>query len=76
MKRLYYYISAISVLVLGISGSVSAMIKFDVSATSGKVTETVSEWGGKAKKMMDENYTAWVKAYESFYGKPLVYGEK
>lgn len=57
MKRLYYYISAISVLVLGISGSVSAMIKFDVSATSGKVTETVSEWGGKAKKMMDENAT-------------------
>ena len=57
MKRLYYYISAISVLVLGISGSVSAQIKFDVSATSGKVTETVSEWGGKAKKMMDENAT-------------------
>ena len=28
------------------------------------------------KKMMNENYTAWVKAYESFYGKPLVYGEK
>lgn len=57
MKRLYYYISAISVLLCGISGSVSAMIKFDVSATSGKVTETVSEWGGKAKKMMDENAT-------------------
>ena len=28
------------------------------------------------KKMMNENYEAWVKTYESFYGKPLVYGEK
>ena len=28
------------------------------------------------KKMMNENYGAWVKTYESFYGKPLVYGEK
>lgn len=27
------------------------------------------------KKMKDENYGAWVKTYESFYGKPLVYGE-
>lgn len=32
-------------------------IKFDISATTGKVTETVSEWGGKAQKMMDENAT-------------------
>ena len=28
------------------------------------------------KKMKDENYEAWVKTYEDFYGKPLVYGEK
>ena len=27
------------------------------------------------KKMKDENYEAWVKTYEDFYGKPLVYGE-
>lgn len=27
------------------------------------------------KKMKDENYSAWVKTYEDFYGKPLVYGE-
>ncbi len=25
------------------------------------------------KKMKDENYRAWVKTYEDFYGKPLVY---
>ena len=28
------------------------------------------------KKMMNENYAAWVKTYEEFYEKPLVYGEK
>ena len=28
------------------------------------------------KKMKDENYSAWVKTYEDFYGKPLVYGEQ
>ena len=28
-----------------------------------------------AKKMKDENYEAWVKTYEEFYGKPLVYGD-
>ncbi len=27
------------------------------------------------QKMKNENYDAWVKTYESFYGKPLVYGE-
>lgn len=27
------------------------------------------------KKMMKENYEAWVKTYEDFYGKPLVYAE-
>ncbi len=27
------------------------------------------------KKMKDENYEAWVKTYEEFYGMPLVYGE-
>ena len=27
------------------------------------------------KKMKDENYEAWVKVYEDFYGVPLVYGE-
>ena len=27
------------------------------------------------KKMMNENYKAWVKTYEEFYGKPLIYGE-
>ena len=26
--------------------------------------------------MMKKNYEAWVKTYEDFYGKPLVYGEK
>lgn len=28
------------------------------------------------KKMKKENYDAWVKVYEDFYGKPLVYSEK
>lgn len=28
------------------------------------------------EKMKNENYAAWVKTYEEFYGKPLVYGEK
>lgn len=28
------------------------------------------------KKMKKENYEAWVKTYEDFYGKPLVYGEE
>ena len=28
------------------------------------------------KKMMKENYEAWVKTYEEFYGKPLVYAEE
>ena len=27
------------------------------------------------QKMKEENYAAWVKTYEEFYGKPLVYGE-
>ncbi len=27
------------------------------------------------EKMKKENYDAWVKVYEEFYGKPLVYGE-
>ena len=27
------------------------------------------------EKMKKENYDAWVKVYEDFYGKPLVYGE-
>ena len=27
-------------------------------------------------KMKRENYEAWVKVYEEFYGKPLVYGEE
>ncbi len=27
------------------------------------------------EKMKKENYNAWVKVYEEFYGKPLVYGE-
>ena len=32
--------------------------------------------GGDAKEAMKkENYEAWVKAYEDFYKKPLVYGE-
>ncbi len=57
MKRLYYYISAISVLFCGFSEVVWATAKFDIGATGGKITETVSEWGGKAKKMMDENAT-------------------
>ncbi len=30
----------------------------------------------EAKRMMQEqNYAAWVRVYEEFYGKPLVYGE-
>lgn len=28
------------------------------------------------EKMKKENYEAWVKVYERFYGKPLVYGKK
>ena len=28
------------------------------------------------KKMKNENYAAWVKTYEEFYQKPLVYGEQ
>jgi 1-acyl-sn-glycerol-3-phosphate acyltransferase len=28
------------------------------------------------EKMKNENYAAWVSTYESFYQKPLVYGEK
>ena len=28
------------------------------------------------KKMQKENYEAWVRVYEDFYEKPLVYGEK
>ena len=28
------------------------------------------------EKMNNENYRAWVKTYEEFYKKPLVYGEK
>ncbi|MBE7091056.1 MAG: 1-acyl-sn-glycerol-3-phosphate acyltransferase [Clostridiales bacterium] len=32
---------------------------------------------GEAKeKMKQENYDAWVKTYEEFYGKPLSYGEE
>jgi hypothetical protein len=27
------------------------------------------------KKMKKENYEAWVRVYEEFYQKPLVYGE-
>ena len=27
-------------------------------------------------KMKEENYEAWVKVYEDFYKKPLVYSEK
>ena len=27
------------------------------------------------EKMKKENYEAWVKVYEDFYGKPLAYGE-
>ena len=32
--------------------------------------------GDAVKKMKEENYKAWVKVYEDFYGKPLVYGEE
>ncbi|MBQ2735473.1 MAG: 1-acyl-sn-glycerol-3-phosphate acyltransferase [Clostridia bacterium] len=31
--------------------------------------------GDAIQKMKKENYEAWVKVYEDFYGKPLVYGE-
>jgi hypothetical protein len=27
------------------------------------------------EKIKNENYAAWVKTYEDFYKKPLVYGE-
>ncbi|MBQ8448080.1 MAG: 1-acyl-sn-glycerol-3-phosphate acyltransferase [Clostridia bacterium] len=36
--------------------------------------ETLSFAAAK-EKMKNENYRAWVKTYESFYKKPLVYGE-
>ncbi len=32
--------------------------------------------GERKDKMRKENYDAWVKVYEEFYGKPLVYGEE
>jgi 1-acyl-sn-glycerol-3-phosphate acyltransferase len=32
--------------------------------------------GDAVKKMKEENYKAWVKVYEEFYKKPLVYGEE
>ncbi len=32
--------------------------------------------GQRKDKMMKENYEAWVKVYEEFYQKPLVYGEE
>ncbi len=57
MKLLYYYISAVLSLSLLSTAPVWAQPKFDVSATSGKVTETISEWSGEAKKVMDENAT-------------------
>ena len=44
-------------LVLGYSQVSYAVIKFDVSATAGKVTETVSGWGETFKKKMDESET-------------------
>ncbi|MBQ8859311.1 MAG: 1-acyl-sn-glycerol-3-phosphate acyltransferase [Clostridia bacterium] len=36
--------------------------------------ETLSHAQAK-EKMKKENYEAWVRVYEDFYGKPLVYGE-
>ena len=36
--------------------------------------KTLSHIAAK-KDMKNRNYEAWVKTYEEFYGKPLVYGE-
>ena len=36
--------------------------------------ETLSH-GNAKKEMKEKNYEAWVKTYEEFYGRPLVYGE-
>lgn len=57
MNKLFCYIIAISILSLTAINTALSQVKFDVTATSGKVTETVSEWGGNAKKVMDENAT-------------------
>lgn len=45
------------IMALGISDTASAGIKFDVSATAGKITETVSGWLETAKKQMDQSVT-------------------
>lgn len=57
MNKLFCYIMAISILSLTAFKPAYSQLKFDVTATSGKSMETVSEWGGKAKKVMDENAT-------------------
>lgn len=57
MNKLFCYIMAISLLSLTAISPALSQVKFDITATSGKVTETVSEWGGNAKKAMDENAT-------------------
>lgn len=57
MNKLFCYIMAISILSLTAIRPALSQVKFDITATSGKATETVSEWGGKAKKVMDENAT-------------------
>lgn len=45
------------IVVLSISTTASAGIKFDISATAGKITETVSGWLETAKKQMDQSVT-------------------
>ena len=41
---------------------------------SGRVKDYL-QFNGDFQKMKKENYEAWVKTYEEFYGKPLVYSE-
>ena len=55
MRKGIFVIAAFSVFLM--SCPVQAAIKFDVAATAGKITETVSGWLETAKKKMDESET-------------------
>ena len=55
MRKGIFAIAAFSVFLM--SCPAQAAIKFDVAATAGKITETVSGWLETAKKKMDESET-------------------
>lgn len=54
-EKRYFAIAAFSVFLM--SCPAQAAIKFDVAATAGKITETVSGWLETARKKMDESET-------------------